>query len=172
VADYVIKNNLSYDFLVKLHSKKSLHTADADTGVTWRTEAYNTLAGSPAITKGIIKLMTAHPEIGMAGSTVWNIYTKTNQLMGYGHNYATIKSLAKEFGLKADVDNFNFIAGTMFWADYESLLKPLRTINIPAFISRMEPNAANDSRKSTLTHSMERMFALFIISGHKKVVGI
>jgi len=172
IADYLIKNNLHYDFLVKLHSKKSLHTADVDTGVTWRTEAYNTLAGSPAIAKGVIKLMTAHPEIGMVGSAIWNIYSKTNQLMGYGHNYMTIKNLVKDFGLKTDIDNFNFIAGTMFWANYESLMKPLRGIDIPAFIARMEPGACDDSRKSTITHSMERILALFIAADKKRIVGI
>jgi lipopolysaccharide biosynthesis protein len=172
VLDCMLNDNMEYDYLIKLHGKRSLHTATAELGNMWRRELYNTMLGSPTIVKRIHALMSTQSDIGMVGSILWNISTRKSFVMGYGNNYKMINQIAKEFKLTANVDNFNFIAGTMFWADYKSLVKPLRGINRQEFIQRFETGACSDDKTGTLTHTMERILALFILSDNKKVVGI
>lgn len=174
VLKYFIENNVQYDYLLKIHSKQSLHSKNKRSGDIWRKELLNTLLGSPNIINSILNLLESDSDVGMLSSKIWKINPTADKIMGYGSNYLKIKELSEHFKLNTKIDDFDFIGGTMFWCNYNSIVKYFKYIDIDEFISMLETGAVNDNKtpQGSVTHAMERMFGLFIKSENKKVIGI
>lgn len=172
VLDYIISKNLSYDYLIKLHSKKSIHSANIHVGNEWRLELYNSILGSKKITEGISKILSLYNDIGMIGSKRWHITTKEKRSDAYCQNFKVIENLIKEFNLKVNAKELEFIGGTMFWADFETIIKAFKKINLKKLRSRLKYGPHTDHKNSSVTHSIERLLGLIVINDKKKIFSI
>lgn len=171
VADYMIKNDLQYDYLIKMHGKKSIHTSNIIFGNNWRKELLNTILGSDKIVYQIMRLMN-NEQIGLVGSKTWHIKLNDPEIFRLGHNALLIQNIVKIFKLKVSISDVEFIAGSMFWARYDTLITPLKNIDLTEFINTLEAGACNDAKFGTKTHSMERIFGLLVKENSKIIVGI
>ena len=171
VLKYLIDKGSKYDYFLKIHSKKSLHTSTEIVGNKWRKELLVSLLGSVNIIENNLKLLKFNDDIGMIGSNTWLIDTE-NKRQAFMNNYEKIKELAKLFKIKTDINKFNFIGGTMFWVDYNVLVDRFKTININFLRNMLEYGAITDHQKSTYTHSMERILGILMKDSNKIIKGI
>ena len=157
---HALKLGRSYDYALKLHTKKSLG-ADPVVGEWWRKKTYDSLLGSPQIVLGILRRFASNPDIGMIGpaNTRMSI-THNDELQGSEVNRKNFQSLAHSFGVKDDL--FDFFGGTMFWFRWDSLVSYLG--DPPVRIDDYEPGYQVDG---LLAHGMERLLASMVRdSGH------
>ena len=171
VMDKIKNLGLEYDYILKIHSKKSIHSASVQVGNTWRTELYNSLMGSKKIVNGIFNILS-NDEIGMVGSSNWYITAQGNRDSALGKNYSYMKKLSDDMKLTYPLDKIEFIGGTMFWSNFKSLMKVFKGIDILQIRNILELGAVTDHRNPTFTHSMERILGLIILNDNKKILGI
>jgi len=136
----------AFAFILKLHTKKSLHRED---GESWRQQAVSCLATFEQ-REWILRQMCEAPSIGMVGPrdhvVPMHFY--------HGSNILNMKWLAARLGFETlSLDKEVFIAGTMFLARTDALI-PL--LNIALEASDFEPEAAQ--LDGTMAHAIERAF--------------
>jgi lipopolysaccharide biosynthesis protein len=145
-------NPLGYEFVCKLHTKKSLHRPD---GTVWRMEILNELLGSKAQIADI-KHRLNEDKIGIIGPK--NHIISTRLFMGGNQNLVT--NLAHRLGLKYSGENFNFIAGSMFWFK-PAVIAPILNLGL------RENDFSRESGQidGTLAHALERVIGLVATKG-------
>jgi lipopolysaccharide biosynthesis protein len=140
---------LGYDYLLKIHTKKSYHRED---GQRWRSDMLSKLAGPNGNAVKVKAILDAQKEVGMVGPTGHVV----NSSRYFGHNKAMIHMLARSVGIdQPETRHFSFVAGTMFWA------KPaaLRYLNaLPVSAGDFEPEPLRFD--GTLAHAVERFIGL------------
>jgi lipopolysaccharide biosynthesis protein len=140
--------NQNFTYLVKVHTKKSVHRAD---GAHWRNDLYTKLLDPPVLEENI-KFLQHHPEIG--------ILAPEDHLVSMGHylafNEKYIRNLAVRLGMEMEtVLQLPFVAGSMFSARTHALI-PLLLLN---FVEEdFEPEQGQ--LDGTLAHAIERMFSV------------
>lgn len=135
---------LEYKYLLKLHSKKSVHRKDGD---LWRNHLINSLIGSPERVKQSLALLDASAGIVVA---------KGNKLLlkdWIGSNEVFLKAFAKKIGFKYQ-DDFYFPAGSMFWARPEILKSLLTEVDQAQF------DIEQGQIDGTKAHAIERVFGM------------
>jgi lipopolysaccharide biosynthesis protein len=144
-----------YDYVLKLHSKKSMHIVDPQMtpvggGEAWRRRA---LAGLLPNAGGIATLLTAldrRQDVGIV-APAGLLYDQIAWRCATGDLVAT---LCRRIGIDGEVSG-EFPAGTMFWARVRALA-PL--MQLPAEALEFEREAAQTD--GTLHHAYERLFSL------------
>lgn len=135
-----------FDFILKLHTKKSLHYPRA---VKWRDDLYDYLTGEDHLRRNLA-LMKTNPAIGIISHPDYIVPMRTS----WRPNEKRVRELAARMGLKKiNVDDDAFAAGSMFLAR-ASALKPLIELSITPGEFEIEQNQ-NDG---TLAHAIERAF--------------
>lgn len=157
VISYIYNSGKTYDYLLKIHTKKSLQASGKKKGAEWRRELLEGLLGSQSTVDRIISLFESDPSIGMIGPKNMIISkTKRDVALGANANLQNIKLLANKFGL-AIKDEQRFVRGTMFWSRFNEIVKPI--VDSGLSIKDFESGHQLDMTKA---HAMERLLPAII----------
>jgi hypothetical protein len=144
-----------YEYVLKLHSKKSVHAVDASQapfggGEGWRRRAIDGLIGADGHAAALLRMLDARPDVGLV-APAGLLSDQFEWKCATGDILATLRA---RLGLKKPVGG-RFPAGTMFWARIAAL-SPLASL--PDDLMDFECEAGQVD--GTLHHSYERLFAL------------
>ena len=171
LIQHIIEADLDYDLFLFIHTKKSEQSTDKKFGNRWRRELLNSLLGTPRIAAGIIELFRTNPDIGMLGSKLWHIQVRNGRNFALGENEPTIMDYMKMFNISLNIDDLEFIGGTMFWVDAGIILKKFKEVNLVKLRNNLEEGYFINDRP-TRTHAFERFYGLLILNEGKKLRGI
>ncbi|WP_297574237.1 rhamnan synthesis F family protein [uncultured Deefgea sp.] len=139
-----------YDFVCKLHTKKSLHL-DPEFVQKWRNEVLNSLLPSQDGVKAIFDLFNSRPEVGIVAGAGGLLYAHYSP----GGNINLLRELAARLGFNLDEMAYEFPGGSMFWCRGR-VFDSLRALNV--FVDDFEPELGQTD--GTLAHAIERLFPL------------
>lgn len=137
-----------HEFLVKIHTKKSLHRVDGD---AWRKDLFDKLLDEAALLKSL-ELFQNDSHIGILGPDGHLV------AMNYfwGSNSDRVSQLAARMGVGADeLASLSFVAGSMFTARLDCMI-PL--MNLAIDDADFEPELGQID--GTLAHAIERLFSV------------
>ena len=144
-------DELGYELVLKLHTKRSRHRGDGD---RWRSELLDTLLG-PAVVARVRAAFTADPALGLVGPSAHHL-----SLTSYiGANLDNVIALGRRIGVESIDEDAAFFAGSMFYVRLAALA-PLRAIRLEQ--SDFEPELGQVD--GTLAHAIERCFPLAVES--------
>jgi len=146
-----------YEYVCKLHTKRSLHRED---GELWRTEIYQELLGSPAAINDI-KQKLSRDDVGLIGP---KDHILSSQYF-MGGNEHLITKLAKELNLDYRGEYFTFIAGSMFWFKPQAISRILN-LNLSEEDFPVEAGQID----ATLAHALERLIGLLAYKSKLKIL--
>jgi hypothetical protein len=161
---YIIQNGLNYDYILKIHSKKSLKSSaeaqGAQFGAGWRKRLIDPLLGSPVNINTCLTIINRN-DIG--------IVSQLNNISNFiGHNTNELTILKSMLGVN---NGGQFIAGTMFWIKFSTVAHYLNNVIIIDNIYNMLENGyVTDQTSGTYTHSMERIFGYMATDLNQKIV--
>ena len=144
-----------YAYVLKLHSKKSMHIVDPHQtpvggGEAWRRRALAGLLPDARRIDVLLKALDARQDVGIVAPTGL-LYDQITWRCATGDLMAT---LCRRIGIDGTVSG-EFPAGTMFWARLKALA-PL--MQLPAEALEFDREAAQTD--GTLHHAYERLFSL------------
>lgn len=150
---------LGYDYLLKVHSKKTTHRKDGD---AIRESIFNELLGKLSI-PAIIQHFEENQEIGLIAPT--NSILSLSNKYYLKNNIVNVKELLKRSGHESSALDFDFIAGSMFWARVKAI-QPILELGLKS--SDFEGELGQTD--GTMAHAVERTFS-FIANkeGYKTV---
>lgn len=163
----LIEEKKEYDYLLKIHTKKTLRRNfnGIDHGTRWRKSCILPIVGSPEAVKNNIKLLS-NPDIGMTGSKAeyHDASQKNFNFLKEGEEHMI--KLANFYNIKSETRIF--FGGTMFWCKYPILVKYLSRYKIPKEFFPL----GNHAKGGTPAHAGERLFGRFFIEEGIKIVGV
>ena len=140
--------NKDYDFLIKLHAKKT--PFNPDKGKEWMDELVNCLISSDdVISKNI---STLKGSFKMCGSEKW-LFSSDGR-----------RDPAKEY-----FENYQFIGGTMFMVDFKNYCDLLTDQLIDDLYEKMPLGYARDL---SFTHEIERLLGKIIVDSNCQIKGV
>jgi lipopolysaccharide biosynthesis protein len=147
-----------YQYLCKIHSKKTLHRAD---GAEWRDQALEGLLGSPGVIDRTLAMFDAHPDLAMVGPTgmilqstyYWGLREEARSNREY------VRALAHRTNIASPTDHFYFVAGSMFWLRPHAVSELLELK-----LADDEFEAETEQRDGTLAHALERFHGLLALT--------
>ncbi|OYW44360.1 hypothetical protein B7Z28_00150 [Candidatus Saccharibacteria bacterium 32-45-3] len=157
-----LRESGQYDYLLKLHSKKSPHRGD---GQTWFSGLLDQLI--PSDTSGIIRALQA-PDTGAIGPG--DHVVSLSRYMGDNRRQVKILTdqISRDDGSSEEIfdtlDKYPFFGGTMFWCRLD-LLHPLLDIDLtPA-----DFNKEGGQVDATTAHAIERILGgiIHMVAGKK-----
>ncbi|MCU6434918.1 glycoside hydrolase family 99-like domain-containing protein [Undibacterium sp. Jales W-56] len=135
-------------FFVKTHTKKSLHRLD---GIKWRRDLFEKTLSASAINNAIT-WMQGHIETGLVAPD--GHLLPMHQY--WGNNVVRVVALGARMGVSPrDINNMNFVAGSMFVARVDAML-PLLTLSLQSDDFETEHGQVD----GTLAHAIERLFSV------------
>jgi lipopolysaccharide biosynthesis protein len=146
-----------YKYICKIHTKKSLIRNDGD---KWRREILKNLLGSKSEIQKI-KSYLDRGNIGLIGPK--NCLLSTEYYMG--DTESMIFELCSKLGINYQGENFNFIAGSMFWFDPKAILSIER---IPH--EQTDFPVESGQKDGTYAHAIERIIGLIAVKNGYKVI--
>lgn len=147
--NYCLEANKKYDWLLKIHSKKSLLISPTH-GEKWRKTDYLTLI--PSSFSKIDQLFN-NDKIGMIGAqTHLMSLSSTDRRLGKNNNQNNIDYFRNRLNISDS--KLKFFGGTMFWIRYSILEETFK--NNKLTINDFGIGHAPDGTKA---HAMERVFA-------------
>lgn len=150
---------LGYELVLKLHTKRSDHRAD---GGDWRSDLLGTLLDRRVV-DAVRTAFEADPGLGLVGPSGHHL-----SLTSYiGANSDNVVTLGRRLGLEAIGDNAAFFAGSMFYVRLAALA-PLRALQLRS--SDFEPELGQVD--GTLAHAVERCLPLAVESAGFTVRGV
>lgn len=154
ILDFIIQSNKTYDYILKLHTKKSIHLLPEYTQIL-RQSYYSNLCYNIAYS---IDLMEKDQIIGMIGPP----YSRLSLTEEEDHmNIHNMKNLLMQFNIKDHI--IDFISGTMFLCRFNLLTKYFLGINIDIF----EHGHRADG---TIAHAFERLFGNIVREEGQKII--
>ena len=148
---------LNYQYICKLHTKKSQYSVD---GSNWRKDILDELMESSAVIQ-MIKNKLDQEDIGMVGP-----YNNLLSTFDYiGGNEGLIRTLAHKLNVAYDSKPFTFIAGSMFW------LKPSAISNILELrLTEKDFPIEEGQRDATMAHALERFICFLSENNGYKII--
>lgn len=147
-----------YEYICKIHSKKSVHRPGMEEGLfgsRWRRRAlYDLLAAGRA--EHIVGMFDCDPSLGIAGPRVLRVpNTRYTSQMAWGpsRNWDVTFRLARRMGMQMAVEDLDFFAGSMFWVRPVAL-EPIRRLNLQRDDFPDEAGQLNGE----VQHALERLF--------------
>jgi lipopolysaccharide biosynthesis protein len=134
--------------ICKVHTKRSPHVP---TGDAWRRDMLDKLLGSEQGTREIVSSFHAHPALGIvapAGHLVPSTFF-------WERNAARVDALCRRLAFDVKGVDFEYVAGSMFWARVEALL-PLRKLELLDADFEDEAGLVD----GTTAHALERCFPI------------
>jgi hypothetical protein len=149
-----------YDYICKIHSKKSAHSAGVEEsllGSRWRRRAlYDLLAAGRAPL--IAEMFDSNPRLGIVGPAALRIpsahYT-AEMAWGSVKNWERTRQLARRMGVEVRAGDIDFFAGSMFWGA-PAALEPLRQLKL----NREDFPEEKGQLDGELQHAIERAFTI------------
>jgi lipopolysaccharide biosynthesis protein len=135
-------------YLIKVHTKKSVHRQDGD---TWRSDLFDKLLTDSAIRDALehFKNVRTVGILGPEGHVVPMSYY-------WGSNAARVEHLSARLGIdRSTLKNLSFVAGTMFFARTQALL-PLMNLAICEDDFEEELHQVD----GTMAHAIERVISV------------
>lgn len=138
------------NFLIKVHTKKSLHRQDGD---KWRQELYGQLLSMGMYVRAV-DMFIKDPSLAVIspdGNLVPISYY-------WGSNEVNVLKLCKQYGIEYNRDeNYQFTAGTMFFARVDLFKKLLSEYSFSDDDFDKEAGQVD----GTLAHAYERFFGIY-----------
>jgi lipopolysaccharide biosynthesis protein len=156
VLKYIKHNNLSYDYVCKIHTKKSIKSSGSTHGkvfgIHWRKKLIEPLLGSVEnVERCLAKLSDERTALVTMNTNVSTFMSTNTEHVNYIKNMLNIRS------------GQLFVAGTMFWMKYNVLDKYFYNEDIiDSTYNILENGYTLDQEKGTYTHAMERIFGYMI----------
>ena len=143
-----IVKQAGYDFILKLHTKKSSHRMD---GHVWRNDLYEKLLNE-SFANQVFNYLSLNHSIGIIGPEGYVV-----DLSNYwGMNQHKVEFIGRRLGLDhLDIKKLNFVAGTMFFARF-SAFEPLLNLALSDEDFELETGQLD----GTMAHAIERALAL------------
>ncbi|MDR3429058.1 TIGR00180 family glycosyltransferase [Silvimonas sp.] len=141
-----------FDLVLKIHSKKSAHLRDG-VGEAWRTQLLAGLLPADGIGQ-VLAWFDTHPTGGMlsVSGTMLNAYKISG---AHRENLPGMRQWAKRIGVDPQNFDYDFIAGSMYWAR-GALFGALRRLGIRQEDFEEETGQLD----GTLAHVFERLMPL------------
>jgi lipopolysaccharide biosynthesis protein len=149
-----------YKYVCKVHTKRSTHRQD---GHIWRQDLLEKLLGSQLQVDVAKQTFDENPDIGLIapeghvvpGSFYW------------GKNETKVHMLAQQAGIPWNKQNFQFVAGSMFW------FKPAAIYPITLLeLNRSDFEDEQGQVDGTLAHALERFVGLLAQSTGFRIMEI
>lgn len=140
--------SFGYRYFVKVHSKKSMHRSD---GNQLRKSTLRELLDAKTI-KRVFALFDAEPEVGLVGPSGTLLSLVNDNYLINNQNH--LRNCLNRLKLADASLNFDFIAGSMFWARSDALQK-LSELALTEDDFEEELGQLD----GTLAHALERMFS-------------
>lgn len=138
----------SYDYVLHLHSKASLHEPKL---APWRRYLLETLVGSPAVVSSITEVFEREPSVGLVAP---QHYDYIRRWLGWENNFSQARRVAARMGISLSPEQaLDFPSGSMFWAR-SAALKPILDLNL-TFDDFPDESRQTDG---TLAHVIERLY--------------
>jgi hypothetical protein len=158
--------NGEYDYICKVHAKKSLHS-DGNYADAWRQYLLQSLLGSKQIVDGVLNIFRADANVGLIYPPAHRaVYPYVNWI---GYKEASI-ALLSEMGIdnaKEKLEDIDFPAGTMFWVRPQAI----KTLSEHFHSKGYEGFPAEPLPKDfTLIHVLERIVPIVCERSNYKVV--
>ncbi len=153
--------DLNYDFVIKLHGKKSLHTPGF--GEYWRKNLINSMLQTTEKFNRIVEFMTLDRDILMASSaefyhdTVREAYNHPNRL-------AALPYINKVREYLKVADHGCFFAGSMFIVSTKYLKQLFNNVDLNVLYNQFEDGYLMDS----FAHGMERVIGYGVMTYNGK----
>jgi hypothetical protein len=147
-----------YDFVCKIHTKRSPHRPDGD---NWRRTLISGVLGSSDLVDRIVANFRADPALGMvvAHGYLWSGPEP------WSRNERWLNRLLPRLGFPPEVNHCTFPAGNIFWMR-SSLLHPLLRLGIDLSDFEPEPLFIDGG----LAHAVERIFGLICHYGSMRAI--
>lgn len=152
-----------YDYLIKLHTKKSLlGSSEMWLAKVWRQELIQPILGSPQAVENCLRIFENDPLIGMLGAKKHI----TNHISTNG-------KLVTQYQKRWQIPKMGlFVGGNMFWAKYSIFKNLLRDVDIPAAYSELETGYVTDRQQGTRTHALERIWGYAVTNAGLQLKGV
>lgn len=146
--------NLGYRYVLKLHSKKSLHHRDLD---GWFHDILSALIPTGASVADHLRQVLDDAKTGVIGPAGQYLSVSSYLEDNRRHMRKELSRLAasKEVTAVLEGCSFGFFAGTMFWARLDSLQRIFECQH-PLLAYEPEQGRVN----GTLVHTLERLFSI------------
>lgn len=153
ILKYFVESDLNYDYLIKLHTKKSIKSIGEDKGGVWRTGLLQSLIGSNEIFKKNISLFDLNSNINIGGNP--NYFYRDPSLNWMRDELYNLR-LIKDLNDSSEFDNMLIVSGTMFMVRYK-VYKEFFTINdIDRILSQLTIGYERDKK---IEHKLERILS-------------
>jgi lipopolysaccharide biosynthesis protein len=140
-----------YKYIVKLHSKKSLHSPGL--GDWWRRDLVDCILHDTNQFQHVINYMESNPDIYMAGSAA-HFHNKLKESYNHPNRIEAVPAIEKVNTILNVTDHGCFFAGSMFLVTTNYLNKLFNNINLETFYNEFTEGY---SRGGTLAHGFERV---------------
>lgn len=147
---------LRYQYVCKIHSKKSLHRVD---GNKWRNHLIGSLIGSPEKILKSKKALDNNAGIVVAKGNVFSFRK------WIGSNESMVSDFVQKTGIGLPND-FTFPAGSMFWFKPDFFEPLLKHVHDSTFI------VEEGQIDGTIAHAVERVFGLLCHENNLDIVEI
>lgn len=142
-----------YDYLLHIHSKKSLFTGREQYG--WRQYSLDSLLGSEELVKKVFSLFESDRKIGLFfPETFGNMHLIAQDWLA---NRQIGQELLSKLGIPFDDGLFNYPVGSFFWVRTEAI-RPIFELKLK-YKDFPEENGQTDG---TLAHALERAVSFVV----------
>jgi lipopolysaccharide biosynthesis protein len=170
MMNFIISQNIEYDYILKIHTKKSLRKEKKNKGYgkIWRTRCLFPLIGNKQNVTNCLKILN-NKDVGIIGAK--------SQIIRNGERRKEIHNWVYEG--KEYMDYFinifelpntseTFITGTMFWCKFWPLKKYLSKHTLTQVYFPLGDHGAGN----TPAHAGERLFCKFFLAEQLKVIDV
>lgn len=160
------KLNIKSDYLILLHDKMSPQTL---VGESWRNNLLKILL--PNHISEILQLLGNDKSIGIVGAKEHIFSEYDAKKKEFRYNNQLIAEYLKKYNI--NIDNFDYISGTMYWMR-ASILEDFFRDHIDPFEARASLEQGNvlDNFHGTHSHTWERMFCWIARNQGYSIMGV
>lgn len=164
VVKELLENGEDISAVVKLHTKKSIHSHNSSNfGEFWRKSLYTDLLLHKDY---LLQVLKEDPEVGMIAKKDWFVYEPKDST-NYEVEKEGILSAARLFNLNVDKLNYHYVTGTMFIASFTYLKELLTNSNLSEILEKTQEE---HTPSGTLAHGIERIFSYGLNTYNKKII--
>jgi lipopolysaccharide biosynthesis protein len=164
---YILENDLSYDYLILAHDKKSTHT-NTEVSKKWRNDLYNAIFSEENVNH-IMNGFMHSDKIKLCGGRVREGLTDSRAIAVHRGNTEYIKKISETIFKIKHQENTAFVGGTMFWVDWNYFKEIFKNIDIDSIIKLLE---FENVQEPSYSHGMERIFGILVTYKDNKIGSI